>query len=530
MSAGFMLTFAVTCILSPGRIFWEDEMLGWMLLRDPSWHHMVFAYNSGADGGGFLFYLLGRGWFWLFGPSELAFRLFSTTCFGLAFAVTWAAARRFYSIGVVAFALFNTWFFSPPFVAHMAEGRFYGLLVLGVALAVALVFALDPDSNPTKPWPYAAMFLVHALLTTSHLLGVVFSASLLAAMVVLDLLARRPRLLLYLTGMVAWLLLIPERANILASARVGRPWFWTRAPRALELIAVYTGSSKEIALLLLLLLCIATGTLFRGKTATQASLRGAWQARRPVYVVLTAMFLLSVAVLLEGLVGTWLFNDRYLLPMTVAVAYLTAELAQFTLAGAASSPAWQRLIKAPAWRIGTGLAFAAALLYWDFRHLATFSPSPKDYTAALTAKLPRGLPVVCEDAFTFTELLGRQHASGVAFDYLLDWVQTVSPAAPRLEVTQYHLMESWRKLGYFSGSIQPIEQFLQRYREFVVVHTEAEPPTHRPPEIGNPLAQRFAQNPAYQVVLLGHVDHAGTRDTIWRICYRVCSGAESILP
>ena len=49
MLAGFLLTLTVTCVLSRGRIFWEDESLGWMLLHDPSWQHMVQAWRSGAD-------------------------------------------------------------------------------------------------------------------------------------------------------------------------------------------------------------------------------------------------------------------------------------------------------------------------------------------------------------------------------------------------------------------------------------------------------------------------------------------------
>ena len=457
MLAGFCFTLAITCVLSRGRIFWEDEMLGWMLLRDPSWRHMLFAYNRGADGGGFLFYLLGRGWLHLLGPSELAFRLFSSTCFGLAFAVTWAAARRFYGIGVVAFALFNTWFFSPPFVAHMAEGRFYGLLVLNVALAIWLALVLADEQRPTRPRLYAAMFLVHGLLTTSHLLGVVFSAFLIGATVVLDLLGRRPRPLLYLAGAGSWLLLLPERANLIASAQVGKPHFWTKAPRLVDIVSVYTGSSKEITLVLILLLLAGVVSVLRGGGGLSAALRRAWVERQPVYVVTAAMLLLGVAFLLEGLVGTWLFNDRYLLPMTVAVAYLTAEFAQIALTNL--SPGLMKIADLPILRLGGAAAFLVVMLFWDFKHLAAFSPSPKDYTAALTAKLPKGVPVVCEDAFSFTELLGRRHASGVPFFYLLDWSQSVSASAPALEVTQYHLMKNWREVGYFSGSIEPIGRF-----------------------------------------------------------------------
>ena len=552
IAAGVLLTVAITVVLSRGRIFWEDEMLGWMLLRDPSWRHMLFAYNQGADGGGFSFYLLGRAWFDVFGPSALAFRLFSATCFGLALAVTWATLRRFYGVGVTAFATLNTWFFSPPFVAHMAEGRFYGLLVLGVTLAARLTaiwggrslqgerplsaLCLGKDAGPSSArasgtrslskagrssWlPYLAMFLVHGLLVTSHLLGMVFSAFLIGAMAVLDALEHRLKRWLYVAGLASWLLLLPERANILASSRVGKPWFWTKAPRVMEIFSVYTGSSKEIALVLLALLGAAFWAGSRRSGGLRGAAREAWERRRPVWVVVGALWLLGVAMLGEGLVGTWLFNDRYLLPLTVGVAYLTAELIQIVFSAAPTLASAVRA--APMLRFGTGVAFGAALLFWDFRHLAKFSPSPEDYTGALTARLPRGVPVVCEDAFSFTDLLGRQHDSGVRYVYLLDWQQTVSASAPRLEVTQYHLMENWRRVGYFSGSIEPATQFLREHRRFFVVHAEPQPPTGLPPEIGNPLAQRLGRDPAYEVRLFTTLNRAKFRDDVFLVCRGGC--------
>ncbi len=74
-----------------------------MLLRDPSWHHMVQAWRAGADGGDFTFYLTGRAWLRVFGASEVSFRLYSSSCFALVFTVMWIAARKFYTTGVVAF-------------------------------------------------------------------------------------------------------------------------------------------------------------------------------------------------------------------------------------------------------------------------------------------------------------------------------------------------------------------------------------------------------------------------------------------
>ena len=527
MLAGFLLTITVTCVLSRGRIFWEDETLGWMLLHDPSWHHMVQAWKAGADGGGFAFYLSGRAWFRLFGSTDLAFRLYSSTCFGLAFVVTWVAARRFYSTGIVAFALFNTWFFSPPFTLHMREGRFYGLLILAVALAfwLALILAEVPEPTPRKF--YLFLFLAHGLLTTSHLLGVVFSVFLLGSIVVLDSLQGRWRPALYLSGALAWLLLLPERANIIASANVGKPHFWTRPPTRWDILGIYTGSSPEITLLLLALLCLAGfGAFWSFRSGRGNLLRAAYRERRPVYIVTGALLLVPVAFLLEGLVSAWLFNNRYLLPITVAVVYVTAEGLQLLLALVpAGLRHRQRRNLGVRWLGGTAVTgWVALLLFWVFHHVKEFSPSAPEYTAQLTAMLPKGIPVVCEDAFSFTELVGRQHASGVRYTFLLDWGQSISADAPRLEITQYHLMQIWKKVGYFAGSIEPVDQFLNQNSVFLVVHAGPAVPGKLPPEIGNPLAARLAHDPAYAVQKYAQLDRAGSvRDTVWLVHKRLAA-------
>ncbi len=523
MLAGFFLTLLVTCVLSRGRIFWEDETLGWMLLHDPSWQHMVQAWRTGADGGGFFFYLTGRGWFRLFGSTDLSFRLYSSTCFGLAFMATWTAARRFYPTGIVALALLNTWFFSPPFTMHMREGRFYGLLILSVSLAFWLALVLADTPEPTPKKFYLLTFLTHGLLTTSHLLGVVFSVFLLGSTVVLDRLdlshpKKRSRPLLYVSGALSWLLLIPERANIIASADVGKPHFWTRPPNGWDVLGVYTASSPEITLVFLVLLCLVGGGLiWKAHSGGGNLLRAAYRQRQPIYIVTGALLLVPAAFLLEGLVSAWLFNNRYLLPLTVAVVYVSAEGLQLlrSVLPVRLLERYGSLLR----RLGgaTVAGWAALLLFWVFHHVKEFSPSAPEYTGELTARLPKGIPVVCEDAFSFTELIGRQHASGVRYMFLLDWAQSLSPSAPKLEITQYHLMEIWKKVGYFSGSIQPVGEFLKQNSSFFVVHAGPAVPV-APPEIGNPLAIRFARDPRYNVREYMQLDRPGSvRDTVWLV-------------
>ncbi len=528
MGVGILLTLATSAFIARGRIFWEDEMLGWMLLHDPSWHHMLHAWKLGADGGGFAFYLTGRMWFALFGASGTSFRFYSAMCFGLAFAVTWIAARRFYPIWLVALAMFNTWFCSPLLVVHMAEGRFYGLMLLGAALTVwvTLIAAETPDGAPVSL--YLSMFAAHALLTTSHLLGIVYSFFLLLAMVAADLLARRRRPMLYASGALAWLLLIPERAAIEASVAVGRPHFWTGPPGLRRFVGPYCSFSSEIAAVLLLLAIGVAVSRRRTRDGFAAILKNGFAARRPVYLVILTLLIVPIAFLAEGLLGPSLFIDRYLTPVTIGVALLTLEEAHLIKWSRLVPRSWARPV--PGSQVPRVLRWAALtcfgfnLLVWIFLH--RLPAQQENYTDALTAKLPKGIPVVCEDAWSFTELIGRQHASGVRYTYMLDWPESTAPTAPKIEVTQFHLMENWRAAGYFAGSINYRDDFLKQYREFLVLQVPYVT-AGTPAAIGNPLVERFSRTPGYTVKRYTELKRGKLRETVWLVCRGTCGPSDA---
>ncbi len=519
MGVGFGFTLLVSAALGHGRIFWEDEMLGWMLLTDPSWHHMVTAWKMGADGGGFAFYLLGRLWLHLFGPSELAYRLFSATGFGLGFVLTYATLRRFYGRWIAAFAIFNTYFCSQPLVLHMVEGRFYGLLVFSLALAVWLTVKLQDYSGRPPAWFYLAVLLAHALLVTSHILGVTYSFFVLAALVTLDRGAKRWRPRIYVTVAVTWLLLLPERAAIHASAQVGKPWFWTTQPTPVHLLGPLTGFSPEIVYVMFLLTVAIAVTLMRGSESWRARLGEGWDNRRPIYVFTASFLGLALTYLLEGYVGPVLFVSRYLMPLVILTVFLNAEMLRWIDLRCflpAHVRANARAMMSLRW-LGV-VALVASVLHYDFEHVPPYLIMQKNYTDQLTAMLPKGVPVLIEDGLSFTEIIGRQHNSGVDYLFPLDWEEATRPFAPRLEVTQYNLMDNWRKVGYFSGSIVDLKTFLAKTPSFLVVDGQNywDRPAV-PPEIGNPLALRFAKTPGYTVRRYGAI----RRDSLVQIAWLV---------
>lgn len=518
LAGSLLLFFAVPIYCGHGRIFWEDEMLGYMLLRDPSFSHMVSAWKQGADGGGFAFYLTARFWFKVFGASVFAFRLYSQVCFGIAFLLNWFTMRRFYSTGVVAFASLSVWLVSPALVQHMTEGRFYGLLMAAVAAAIWLAAAAD-RLKKIPAWFYFAVFLVHALVVTSHVLGVAYSFFVLCSMVALDRLRRRWRPLLYLCAALPWLLLIPSRPAIQASARVGKPYFWTQQPGLREFLTNYTGFTVTLgAVIALLLLLVGIGLLSRRRLAS--TLRRAWNQRTPIYVSTALFFTIPVIFYAEGFFGPALCVSRYLQPVALATSFLVAELIYL---GIGLLPNKVRSTR-PVWVLCWAL-FLVALGAYDFVYRPRHTTLQKDYTAILTSRLPRGVPIVCEDAFGFTELIGRQHDSPVKYTYLLDWSNSLAKDAPRLEVTQYHLMDNWRKVGYFSGSIQYAAPFLRQTPLFYSLSFDDNAPGalsgkrfDRATNIGSKLHTHLALDPGYRVNLYETVPLGDLTAFVWRVC------------
>lgn len=503
-----------------GRIFWEDEMLGYMLLRDPSFSHMVAAWKHGADGGGFSFYLTGRLWFKLFGASVFSFRLYSQFFFAIAFAFSWLTLRRFYCGPVVALAALSVWLVSPALVQQMTYGRFYGLLMAAVAAAIWL--SVSAASRTRLPaWFYLAVLFVNALVVTSHVLGVVFSFVVLCSIMVLDHLHGRRRHLFYLASALPWLLLIPSLPGIHASAAVGKPYFWTMQPGVRDFITNYTGFTLTLGIpFALLLAAVAVGHL--ANESLRTALEDGWRRRQPVYVVTGLFFLIPVIFYGEGTFGPALCISRYLQPVAFASMFFLAELLTLGLMLIPSRLKTSR----PVWAAVLA-AFLLILGTYDFVYRPQHTTLQKDYTVALTGKLPQGVPIVCEDAFAFTELIGRQHDSPVRYTYLLDWQNSLVPDIPRLEVTQFHLMQNWKQVGYFSGSIQYAGPFLQQNPVFYSVSFEDAAPgplsgliPDRRLVIGSRLHERMALNPGYKVTLWKSIPLGDLTASVWRICRR----------
>jgi hypothetical protein len=500
VAAGVCLTFAISLRLGLGRLLWEDEVLGWSMLRDRSWRHMFYSWWHGADGGGALFYITGRLWFLPFGDSNLSFRSYSATCFAVAFVIVWLLARQFYSLPAVSFGVLVGWFLSPALAPHMGEGRFYGLFV--AATAAAAYFVLRSIETPqTTPRAHAATFIVFSVLVTSHILGIFYGGALLLGWFVADALQGRRCIPLYLTALGSGVWLIPSWPAIRASAAVGKPHFWTTQPTFFNFLLGYVGGSLRAAIIgFFIIASLLLLMLWRSK---RELVWAAARQRMPVLVLMGALFLIPLLFYAEGFVAAPLFNTRYMQPVALATVIFFAEIV--TQVDTLLS------VRVQLRPVLVGVVCAATLamvLQYDLVYLPRYVAPQLDYAAELSSALPPDVPIVCEDAFTFTELMRDESDSKVRYEYLLDWENAVKDTAPVLEVTQFHLMENWRRVGFYGDHIAYRDEFLSHSRYFLVMHTTKEElsasllhgasTSSRDKMIGNPLASRFAADPGYQ--------------------------------
>jgi hypothetical protein len=120
---------------SAHRIFWGDEIMGWLVMRAKTFSGSMHELRAGIDSSGLLFTILGRWWMELVGPSEMSLRVLSAAMCAGAFVIFWICARRFYSITAVGLSLPLAFFANQEFNWQLANGRTYGLLLLAIALA-----------------------------------------------------------------------------------------------------------------------------------------------------------------------------------------------------------------------------------------------------------------------------------------------------------------------------------------------------------------------------------------------------------
>jgi hypothetical protein len=216
--------------------------------------------------------------------------------------------------------------------------------------------------------------------------------------------------------------------------------------------------------------------------------------------------------------------NRYLLPVTVVSIVFAAEAMRLIQGCMIATPSRRRSPRFKVSKAVAGTALFAVLLVWIFTRLPRSVPQRQDYTQALTAALPKDSIVVLPNGLAYTEVIARQYDSSVHFHYLLDWKRTIDPAAPKADVSQFHLLSGWKHAGYFPGSVEEQSSFVQQHSAFFVVETRFDEEDPDPSATDTVLAS-IARTPGETVRPYPSIELPGVEDKVWLVCRGACPSA-----
>ena len=319
---------ATLVIQSRKEFFGHDELYVAILTSNPSLSEMLHTIRHGGETNPPLYYLLEWGVARVFGSGELALRAISGLSVALAGWVLFFTIRPLGGPRVAALAVALIFGLSRDVFVFMTMARYYGLLLLLVALGAFLVITLSGD-RPVKRRDYWLIFLLHASMIYVHLYGLFYSGVLFAAMVAVDWLRGRLRWGLYAVWVAAWATFLGwlpstlQQLKLVTSGVYTPPGYYTLGFFMEEL-------ALQIPLAVILLLVVLLGGLAllsarpcrAGEEAGSISTPIGWIA-----LALVALALMSVPV------GTWLFSQvrqpplymrRYIFPCTTAWVLVVA--------------------------------------------------------------------------------------------------------------------------------------------------------------------------------------------------------------
>jgi hypothetical protein len=472
-------------------MFWGDEIMGALTLGQPTWSGVLKFWHAGIDSSGIWYYVFVRPWVALFGIGELSLRMFSAAGIFLSAAIVWITARRFYSVLPVAASVAFVYTSTAALRWQLSNGRCYGVFMVASALVVYLIFRGEDESNRRPSLLFLlATFAAYTLLAGSHILGALYVFGFLGIQFLVDLAARRFRPTPYVAALCSFVVVFVSRANLHATAALGKPSFWTVRPALRYLIDFNVVTDPRVHLILFTLLLLA---FFSFRLRPQ---------RKPVYVVLLGYLGLNLLMFEISRHATSIYVDRYVMPFAFALILLMCEA--FTQLREAD-------LRFPMLR--SALPAAVLLLaLWNARHGDTHEPDYPypNYTAELLQSLPPGIPVVDTDVASFVEL-HYYHPDGLghALLYPTDWPVALDPANTG-GVSGPHEMDNFESVGIYADSIRPTSQILAQNRDFLII-------TAHGPSPNLWLARRILSNPNYRVTRLAVFQNDINSFDIWQV-------------
>ena len=224
------LVMIIFClVVSPQRTFWNDEVFSWFFVADPSFSHMLQAFNDKLNNTPLFYFALGWGWSQLFGASELSLRLFSCLGFCVAYFIIWIVLHKRFGFWPATIATTSVFMTSSIILYQIHEARMYGLYL---ALAAGALYLYDAAGKQKKAgWKLVLLtFLVHTAIMHTHLFGMFYVAAFLGASVVRDTIQKNWQPWIYAALLAGGATFIFYYPAFVIQADAGSPRSWLPLP------------------------------------------------------------------------------------------------------------------------------------------------------------------------------------------------------------------------------------------------------------------------------------------------------------
>jgi hypothetical protein len=487
-------SLVISCFIwSARKQAWMDEIFTWKEASDRSLWHLYWAIQHGADGGQPLFYTTAWLWVKTFGASVLSLRLYSCAAMCGALLVTWRCIRRVYALWAAAFGVLWMWGSSGLLLDQNAEGRFYGLYMLAVAVVVDVYLRLTARSTPT-PLLLLYTFLAQAALVLTHVLGLFYSGIILLALVLFDALDGRFRIKVYLFYAAGWLALLVWTPAIRASMAAGKPHGWIPVPNLsrffdsffywdfLSWLSLIQGHFPDW----LFQICrqgVRLAILFPIATLLFSTVRKLLKSKWPMSLtqedalLLAAFALLSMPILLFAVshLSTPVLVARYVLPSGIGLSIILAGFAhRLSLQVPVSFKAAQRVVTIVVVFFLAACPVSSALL----RGPADGNPRFLD-VERLDGMVSPDAAVVVGWQQDFAKIMRYSRKPEAHYYFLLDWPAAL--AGPPAYVLDYNLLRAYQDSGYYSPKIQDSRAFQCSHVDFLVLDTHVLVPMEQEP-------------------------------------------------
>jgi len=311
---------------SPRKLFWADEVLTMVMVRDTTLSQMLASLKDTINAMPPTYFICIWLWSKCFGTSEIALRMFSCVCMCIAMLLCWFLLRTFCSRLVATTATIVTMFTSEEILFHNIEARCYSMY-LAAYIAAGLFFILS-SKRTSSVWIGIGAFLAHATLVSTHYIGMFYSGALIIGSAVAWWMTRQKGLRAY----ILWSSLGAAMAAFsipfyLAQSKFGVKDSWLQVPKLGALLNYYQYGLMNIHSFILLISGIAALKIvcfdkaWKGRTQGQiASIEDQPSIDESAFRLFCVTILclvsgvLPAGIWLESHFGVRLFLARYLLP------------------------------------------------------------------------------------------------------------------------------------------------------------------------------------------------------------------------